>query len=58
MKIRIEFVYNQPTDDTTIYVWIGMERIIDTRTRPGKLSSYDRTLIKKELEKEFKNYKE
>lgn len=58
MAIRIEFVYHPQNDTTTVYIWDGITRVLDHRNRPGKLSSYDKTLIKKELLKEFKDYKE
>lgn len=51
MKKRIEFLYDKRRDMTQIFVWRG-EQIVDKKEMPGIMSSYSKSKVRKELEKE------
>ena len=53
MKPRFEYLYDNIKDITHIYVWKG-QQIIQSNEMPGKLSSYQKTKIKKEIIKRIK----
>ena len=49
--MKIEFIYNNKIELTTVYIWRGME-LIDVRAIEGTVSKEDQKRITKEIKEE------
>ena len=54
MKIKIEFLYDNRKNKTSIFVWQGT-RLIDKRELSGQTDKDHQNRIKKDIEKEYEN---
>ena len=51
--MKIEYIYNNKTDLTTVYIWKSM-KLLDIRAIEGTVSPEDQKRISKEIKEEKK----